>query len=71
MSKDLAFEIAETYVDILQAFGDSLRIYLKPVLIRPTVQALNSFRGPGLEKGLSGYADIKKHFNVPISYSCT
>ena len=63
-SKDLAFEIAETYVDICKRLG--IPYVFKASFDKANRSSLNSFRGPGLEKGLEWLADIKKHFNVPI-----
>ena len=63
-SKDLAFEIAETYVDICKRLG--IPYVFKASFDKANRSSLNSYRGPGLEKGIEWLADIKKHFNVPI-----
>ena len=63
-SKDLAFEIAETYVDICKRLD--IPYVFKASFDKANRSSLTSFRGPGLEKGLEWLADIKKHFNVPI-----
>ena len=63
-SKDLAFEIAETYIDICKRLD--IPYVFKASFDKANRSSLNSFRGPGLEKGLEWLADIKKHFNVPI-----
>jgi 2-dehydro-3-deoxyphosphooctonate aldolase (KDO 8-P synthase) len=63
-SKDLAFEIAETYVDICKRL--EIPYVFKASFDKANRSSLKSFRGPGLEKGIEWLADIKKHFNVPI-----
>ena len=63
-SKDLAFEIAETYIDICTRLN--IPYVFKASFDKANRSSLNSFRGPGLEKGIEWLADIKKHFNVPI-----
>ena len=63
-SKDLAFEIAESYVDICTRLG--IPYVFKASFDKANRSSLHSYRGPGLEKGLEWLADIKKHFNVPI-----
>ena len=55
--KDLAFEIAETYVDICKRLR--FLMYLKASFDKANRSSLNSFRGPGLEKGIEWLADIK------------
>ena len=63
-SKDLAFEIAETYVDICKRLD--IPYVFKASFDKANRSSLYSFRGPGLEKGLEWLADIKQHFNVHI-----
>ncbi len=63
-SKDLAFEIAETYVDICKRL--EIPYVFKASFDKANRSSLHSFRGPGLEKGIEWLGDIKKHFNVPI-----
>ena len=63
-SKDLAFEIAETYIDICTRLD--IPYVFKASFDKANRSSLTSFRGPGLEKGLEWLADIKKQFNVPI-----
>ena len=55
-SKDLAFEIAETYVDICTRLG--IPYVFKASFDKANRSSLNSYRGPGLEKGLEWLADI-------------
>ncbi len=63
-SKDLAFEIAETYIDICKRL--EIPYVFKASFDKANRSSLNSFRGPGVEKGVEWLGEIKKHFNVPI-----
>lgn len=63
-SRDLAFEIAETYIDICKRLN--IGYVFKASFDKANRSSLYSFRGPGMEKGLEWLADIKKTFNVPI-----
>lgn len=63
-SKDLAFEIAESYIDITRRLG--IPYVFKASFDKANRSSLNSFRGPGLEKGIEWLAEIKNKFNVPI-----
>src|SRR5690606_27108237 len=54
-SKDLAFEIAETYVDICKRLD--IPYVFKASFDKANRSSLNSFRGPGLEKGIEWLAD--------------
>ncbi len=63
-SKDLAFEIAETYIDICTRLD--IPYVFKASFDKANRSSLTSFRGPGLDKGLEWLADIKSKFNVPI-----
>ena len=56
-SKDLAFEIAETYVDICKRLD--IPYVFKASFDKANRSSLNSFRGPGLEKGLNGLRTLK------------
>lgn len=63
-SKDLAFEIAESYIDICKRLN--IGYVFKASFDKANRSSLYSFRGPGLEKGIEWLHDIKKTFNVPI-----
>lgn len=63
-SRDLAFEIAETYIDICKRLN--IGYVFKASFDKANRSSLYSFRGPGMEKGLEWLADIKKTLNVPI-----
>lgn len=63
-SRDLAFEIAETYIDICKRLN--IGYVFKASFDKANRSSLYSFRGHGMEKGLEWLADIKKTLNVPI-----
>ncbi len=63
-SKELAFEIAEQYIDICQRLG--IGYVFKASFDKANRSSLHSFRGPGLEKGVDWLGQIKEKYNVPI-----
>ncbi len=63
-SKDLAFEIAETYIDITTRLG--IPYVFKASFDKANRSSLNSYRGPGLEKGVEWLGELKAKYNVPI-----
>ncbi len=63
-SKELAFEIAESYVEICQKLN--IPYVFKASFDKANRSSLTSFRGHGLEKGLDWLGQIKEKFNVPI-----
>ena len=63
-SKELAFEIAEAYVDVCLKLD--IPYVFKASFDKANRSSIRSFRGPGLEKGLTWLSDIKSHFNVPL-----
>jgi len=63
-SKDLAFEIAETYIDITKRLG--IPYVFKASFDKANRSSLNSYRGPGLEKGIEWLAELKAKYNVPV-----
>ncbi len=63
-SKDLAFEIAETYIDITQRLG--IPYVFKASFDKANRSSLHSYRGPGLERGLQWLEELKAKYNVPI-----
>lgn len=63
-SKDLAFEIAETYIDITKRLG--IPYVFKASFDKANRSSLNSYRGPGLEKGVEWLGELKAKYNVPI-----
>ena len=63
-SKDLAFEIAETYIEICQRLD--IPYVFKASFDKANRSSLHSFRGPGLDKGIEWLAEIKNTLHVPI-----
>ena len=63
-SKELAFEIAEGYIDICNRLG--IGYVFKASFDKANRSSLNSYRGPGLEKGVDSLGQIKEKYNVPI-----
>ncbi len=63
-SKDLAFEIAETYIDITQRLG--IPYVFKASFDKANRSSLHSYRGPGLEKGLQWLEELKTKYKVPV-----
>ncbi len=63
-SKELAFEIAEQYIDICQRLG--IGYVFKASFDKANRSSLYSFRGPGLDKGIDWLGQIKEKYQVPI-----
>jgi len=63
-SRDILFQTAEG----LKKITDELNIpfVFKSSFDKANRTSIESFRGPGLEKGLELLAEVKKEFNVPI-----
>ncbi|UYF99159.1 MULTISPECIES: 3-deoxy-8-phosphooctulonate synthase [unclassified Halomonas] len=63
-SAELADEVAAAYVEATSALA--MPYVFKASFDKANRSSINSFRGPGLEKGLQILADIKSRYNVPI-----
>lgn len=63
-SRDLAFQVAETYVTITKKLG--IPYVFKASFDKANRSSIHSFRGPGLEQGLQWLDEIKQHFGIPI-----
>ena len=63
-SEDLALEIAECYVEVCSKL--SIPYVFKASFDKANRSSINSFRGPGLEKGIEILASVKSKFNVPV-----
>lgn len=63
-SKELAFEIAEQYVEICKRLG--IDYVFKASFDKANRSSLHSYRGPGLEQGIDWLGQIKEKFQVPI-----
>jgi len=63
-SRELAFEIAEVYVEVCGKL--QIPYVFKASFDKANRSSIRSFRGPGLELGLTWLSDIKTRFNVPL-----
>ncbi|HEY9136217.1 MAG TPA: 3-deoxy-8-phosphooctulonate synthase [Pseudomonadales bacterium] len=63
-SRDLAFQVAETFKDITTRIG--IPYVFKASYDKANRSSMHSFRGPGLDEGLKILAEIKTQFDVPV-----
>jgi 2-dehydro-3-deoxyphosphooctonate aldolase (KDO 8-P synthase) len=63
-SRDFALEVAEHYVKVCQELG--IPYVFKASFDKANRSSIHSFRGPGLEEGLSILAEVKTAFDVPV-----
>lgn len=63
-SRDLAMRIAEHYVEVTTKLG--IPYVFKASFDKANRSSVHSFRGPGMDKGLEIFAEIKQAFGVPI-----
>jgi 2-dehydro-3-deoxyphosphooctonate aldolase (KDO 8-P synthase) len=63
-SKALAFEACAHYVDVCGRL--EIPLVFKASFDKANRSSIQSFRGPGLDKGLQWLAEIKAHFDVPV-----
>ena len=63
-SRDLAMEVAETYVEVTGRLG--MPYVFKASFDKANRSSIHSYRGPGLERGLEILAEVKSRFGVPI-----
>ncbi len=63
-SKELAFKACEQYVKVTQKLG--IPYVFKASFDKANRSSIHSYRGPGMEKGLRIFEEIKKEFNVPV-----
>lgn len=63
-SRDLALEIAAEYKRVTDKLG--IPYVFKASFDKANRSSINSYRGPGLEKGLEILAEIKETFDVPL-----
>lgn len=63
-SRDFALKVAEHYVEVCARLG--IPYVFKASFDKANRSSIHSFRGPGLEEGLSILADVKKTFDVPL-----
>lgn len=63
-SRELAFEVAETYVEVCSRLG--IPYVFKASFDKANRSSIHSFRGPGVDKGIEWLAEIKSRFDVPV-----
>jgi len=63
-SRDLAMEVAETYVEVTNRLA--IPYVFKASFDKANRSSINSYRGPGLDKGLQILSEIKETFNIPV-----
>ncbi|WP_414830518.1 3-deoxy-8-phosphooctulonate synthase [Alteromonas sp. H39] len=63
-SRDLAMRIAEHYVEVTQKLG--IPYVFKASFDKANRSSVSSYRGPGMEKGLAIFEEIKSTFNIPV-----
>jgi 2-dehydro-3-deoxyphosphooctonate aldolase (KDO 8-P synthase) len=63
-SEDLAMKIAETYKEVTTKLG--IPYVFKASFDKANRSSVNSYRGPGMEKGIRIFERIKKEFDLPI-----
>lgn len=63
-SREFALRVAEHYVDVCTRLG--IPYVFKASYDKANRSSIHSFRGPGLEEGLSILADVKSTFGVPV-----
>lgn len=65
-SEDFVLDVASKLKEDLSKFSDSIEFVFKASFDKANRSSINSFRGPGLEKGLKILEKVKKDLNLPI-----
>jgi len=63
-SRDLALNIAETYVKVTEKLG--IPYIFKASFDKANRSSITSYRGPGMEEGIKILQEIKDTFNIPV-----
>ncbi|MCD8301607.1 MAG: 3-deoxy-8-phosphooctulonate synthase [Prevotellaceae bacterium] len=63
-SAEVLDEVAAELARVREAYG--VKIYFKASFDKANRTSLNSFRGPGMEKGLRMLADVKGKYGLPL-----
>jgi 2-dehydro-3-deoxyphosphooctonate aldolase (KDO 8-P synthase) len=63
-SRDFALEVAAEYVSVCADLA--IPLVFKASYDKANRSSIHSFRGPGLDEGLSILAEVKSRFNVPL-----
>lgn len=64
--RSLVFEIAQFMKDNLSPIGSEIELYFKASYDKANRTSIDSFRGPGIDKGLEILAELKEKFGFPI-----
>jgi 2-dehydro-3-deoxyphosphooctonate aldolase (KDO 8-P synthase) len=63
-SREFALQVAEHYVQVCTRLG--IPYVFKASFDKANRSSIHSFRGPGMEEGLSILAEVKQQFGVPV-----
>lgn len=63
-SRESILAVAETFVEVTTRLG--IPYVFKASFDKANRSSINSFRGPGLDEGLSVLAEVKERFGVPV-----
>lgn len=63
-SASMADEVCDAYAQVTQKLG--IPFVFKASFDKANRSSVSSFRGPGMEKGLAIFSDLKSRYNVPI-----
>ncbi|MEC7275123.1 MAG: 3-deoxy-8-phosphooctulonate synthase [Bdellovibrionota bacterium] len=65
-SEDLAMEVAQSLKEQLKPFGDRVHLTFKGSFDKANRSSIDSYRGPGIEKGLKILEKVKKETGLPV-----
>jgi len=65
-SEGLALEIADRIQRDLAPFADKINLTFKGSFDKANRSSINSYRGPGIEKGLAILDKVKKQYGLPV-----
>lgn len=65
-SEELALEIAQSLQEQLKPFGDKVKLTFKGSFDKANRTSINSYRGPGIEKGLKIMEAVKAKTGLPV-----
>jgi 2-dehydro-3-deoxyphosphooctonate aldolase (KDO 8-P synthase) len=65
-SEELAIEIAQSLQEQMKPFGDRVKLTFKGSFDKANRTSINSYRGPGLEKGLKIMEAVKAKTGLPV-----
>lgn len=62
--EDIVMEVAAKFVEVTSELG--IPYVFKASFDKANRSSINSFRGPGLDKGLQSLSEVKRRFSVPV-----